>query len=45
MPVERLYESPFTDLSPYGPDGLFPTSQVDDLVSILDGVRSTALAG
>ncbi len=45
VPVERLYESPFTDLSPHGPDSLFPSSQVDDLVTILDGVRSTALAG
>lgn len=45
MPIERLYESPFTDVSPHGPDGLFPASQVDNLVSILRAVRSTALAG
>jgi len=44
MSASLLYESPFTDISPHGPDGLFASSQVDDLVAILDRVRSTALA-
>jgi type I restriction enzyme R subunit len=39
-----LYESPFTDLSPSGPEGLFTLDQVEELVGILDTVRSTAMA-
>jgi len=40
----RLYESPFTDLTASGPDGLFTTPQVDELIAIIEQVRSTALA-
>ena len=39
-----LYESPFTDLSPHGPDGLFTSDEVDDLVAVLDDVRAAAVA-
>lgn len=39
-----LYESPFTDLTPHGPDGLFTSAQVDELVRMLDEVRSRAMA-
>jgi len=39
-----LYDSPFTDVSPHGPEGLFPPAQVTELIRILDGVRATALA-
>ena len=39
-----LYESPFTDVTPRGPDGIFTTPQVRDLLATLDEVRSAALA-
>jgi type I restriction enzyme R subunit len=44
MGASLLYESPFTDLTPHGPDGLFPSALVDDLMAVLDGVRATAVA-
>ena len=40
----RLYESPFTDLTPTGPEALFTPIQLDELVSVLDGVRASAVA-
>jgi len=39
----RLYESPFTDLSPTGPDGMFSSAQLDQLIAALDRIRNTAL--
>lgn len=44
MNAALLYESPFTDLSPHGPDVLFTSDEVDALVAVLDHVRSTAVA-
>jgi type I restriction enzyme R subunit len=44
VPASRLYESPFTDLSPIGPEGLFTTDQVEELLEALDRVRATAVA-
>lgn len=44
MLAARLYESPFTDLAPRGPEGLFTTAQVDELVSRLNAVNATAIA-
>jgi len=44
MDPEKLYASPFTDVTPLGPEGLFGSEQVDRLIEILAQVRSTAIA-
>jgi type I restriction enzyme R subunit len=44
MEAALLYESPFTDLTPHGPNGLFEAGQVDELMAALDSVRQTAMA-
>jgi len=43
MNPERLYESPFTNLAPQGPDKLFSPKQVDELIAAIDHVRETAV--
>lgn len=40
----RLYESPFTDLTPQGPDRLFPPGELDALIRAIEGARATAVA-
>jgi type I restriction enzyme, R subunit len=44
MEAARLYESPFTDLSPMGVEGVFPSDQVGQLLGILKDVRHSASA-
>lgn len=44
MSPELLYESPFTDITPQGPDGLFGSDQVDHLIDILTELKSMAKA-
>lgn len=39
-----LYESPFTDISSQGPEGIFSSEQVDALVSVLSEIRAAAVA-
>jgi type I restriction enzyme R subunit len=43
MEPERLYESPFTDITPRGPDGLFQSAELDALVRVLKAVQATAM--
>lgn len=42
MAPALLYESPFTDISPRGPEGVFESGRADELVSVLNGIRQTA---
>jgi type I restriction enzyme R subunit len=44
MEAKRLYESPFTDVTPHGPEGLFNGSTVDELIAALDSVKKNAAA-
>jgi type I restriction enzyme R subunit len=44
MDADLLYESPFTDIAPQGPDGVFTSDQVDELVALLSHVRELTLA-
>ncbi len=44
MEASLLYESPFTDLTPQGPEGLFTSAQIDELIARLEDVKATALA-
>ncbi|WP_230670036.1 type I restriction-modification enzyme R subunit C-terminal domain-containing protein [Methanosarcina barkeri] len=43
MDAALLYESPFTDLTPQGPDGLFTSTQIDELIDTLEQITATAL--
>ena len=42
MDPGSLYESPFTDVVPQGPEGVFPEGDVSDLVATIDAVRANA---
>jgi len=44
MEPARLYESPFTDVTPKGPDGIFAPAELDALVRAIDAVRAAAIA-
>ncbi len=43
MDPALLYKSPFVDITPSGPESIFTSSQVDDLIAILKNVRNSAL--
>jgi type I restriction enzyme, R subunit len=45
MNAGQLYESPFTDFSPKGVEGVFTPEHVIQLVGVLDGIRMSASAG
>jgi type I restriction enzyme R subunit len=44
MSASQLYDSPFTDFSPKGVEGVFSSDQVIQLVGILDDIRARAAA-
>jgi type I restriction enzyme R subunit len=44
MEPKALYESPFTDINPLGPDGLFSSEVVDHLIGFLRQIRQSAIA-
>jgi type I restriction enzyme R subunit len=44
MRAAQLYESPFTDYSPRGVEGVFDSGQVTQLLAVLDNIRQTAAA-
>jgi type I restriction enzyme, R subunit len=44
MEPARLYESPFTDISPQGPEAVFSISKVNEMVGLLEGIRERATA-
>jgi type I restriction enzyme R subunit len=44
MKSERLYDSPFTDLSAAGPDKIFPAAKLDTLFKTIEAVRTSAVA-
>jgi len=43
MAADRLYESPFTDTAPQGPEGLFTTTDINNIIAVLDTVRANAI--
>ena len=44
MEPGRLYESPFTDINPRGPEAVFTSIEVDELVSVLKEIHQRAVA-
>jgi type I restriction enzyme R subunit len=44
MKAELLYESPYSDLSPDGLDGVFPDAEANQIVGILKGIEQNAAA-
>lgn len=44
MEPALLYESPFTDISPLGPEDVFSTEAIDELVAILQRIQANAAA-
>jgi type I restriction enzyme, R subunit len=44
MKAALLYEPPFTNYAPQGPEALFTSAQVEELFSLLDDITATALA-
>ena len=44
MEPARLYESPFTDISPQGPEAVFSITKVNEMVAVLEEINIRARA-
>jgi type I restriction enzyme R subunit len=44
MDPARLYDPPFSDLAPTGPEGLFSEAEVDNICHLLDLIKTRAMA-
>jgi type I restriction enzyme R subunit len=44
MDPARLYDPPFSDLAPKGPEGLFSEAEVDNICQLLDLIKTRAMA-
>lgn len=44
MEAGRLYEPPFTDLTPHGPNGLIEANELEGPLRALQAVRAAAVA-
>lgn len=44
MDPARLYDPPFSDLAPMGPEGLFTEGEVDSICHLLDLIKNRAMA-
>ena len=42
MEADRLYQTPFIDISPQGPEGIFPSAKVDQMIRVLAEIRLRA---
>lgn len=42
MDPKLLYESPFTDIAPSGPEQVFPLKRTDELIDLIDSFNSSA---
>ena len=44
MTMDRLYQTPFIDISPQGPEGLFSSDKVDQMQQVLVEIWQRAAA-
>jgi type I restriction enzyme R subunit len=44
MKDERLYESPFIDITPTGPENIFNQDQINKLFTKMEEIRHRAIA-
>jgi len=44
VPLERLFEPPFTDINAQGPTAVFPMAQVTRIVDVLNEIKARAVA-